>query len=136
MNAEPELSRILETPGFQNVAYAIRQSTVIAQYRRGQGDRRYTVRYGLGADLARQANYPGEFVAALSEFLRKYNAESAQVMGHRPGPYRRNIQTSDIDDVVSLVDRYGAPLICSLLVAYGYARSPRRDATQEDSTHK
>ena len=125
MNVEPKLSKILETPGFQNIAYAIRQSTVVAQYRKQQNDRRYDVRYGLGLELARKANYPAEFIAALSDFLHKYNAENAQVMENRPGPYRRSIQTSDIDDIVALVDEYGAPLICNLLVAYGYARSPR-----------
>jgi len=125
VNVEPKLSKILETPGFQNIAYAIRQSTVVAQYRKQQNDRRYDVRYGLGLELARKANYPAEFIAALSDFLHKYNAENAQVMENRPGPYRRSIQTSDIDDIVALVDEYGAPLICNLLVAYGYARSPR-----------
>ena len=133
MNAEPELSAILEMPGFQNVAYAIRQSTVVAQYRKGQGDRRYDVRYGLGLDLTRKANYPAEFIAALSDFLHKYNAENAQVMENRPGPYRRSIQTADIDDVVALVDKYGAPLICHLLVAYGYARSPREATSANEN---
>lgn len=134
VNVEPGLSKILETPGFQHIAYAIRQSTVVAQYRKGQNDRRYDVRYGLGAELARKANYPAEFVAALSDFLQKYNAENAQVMENRSGPYRRSIQTSDIDDIVALVDEYGAPLICHLLVAYGYARSPRKAPDDEKDT--
>lgn len=131
VNVEPRLSKILETTGFQNIAYAIRQSTVVAQYRKGQGDRRYDVRYGLGLELARKANYPDEFIAALGDFLHKYNAENAQVMENRSGPYRRSIQTSDIDDIVALVDEHRAPLVCSLLVAYGYARSPRKaDSTE------
>jgi len=131
VNVEPKLAEILETPGFQNIAYAIRQSTVVAQYRKGQGDRRYDVRYGLGAELARKANYPDEFVAALGDFLFKYNAENAQVMESRPGPYRKSIHTSDIDDVVRLIDRYGANLICHLLIAYGYARTGS-GASQEE----
>jgi hypothetical protein len=133
VNVEPELSKILEIPGFQNIAYAIRQSTVVAQYRKGQGDRRYDVRYGLGAELARKSNYPADFIAALSDFLHKYNAENAQVMENRPGPYRRSIQTGDIDDIVALVDEYGASLICNLLVAYGYARSPRPVDTADEN---
>jgi hypothetical protein len=135
VNTEPKLSKILDTPGFQNIAYAIRQSTVVAQYRKGQGNRRYDVRYGLGQELARKANYPADFVAALSDFLHKYNAENAQVMENRPGPYRRSIQTSDIDDIVALIDEYDAPLVCNLLVAYGYARSPRAiEPGAEDQT--
>jgi hypothetical protein len=105
---------------------------VTAQYRKGQGDRRYDVRYGLGAELARKSNYPAEFVAALSDFLQKYSAENAQVMEKRPGPYRRSIQTGDIDDIVALVDEYGAPLVCHLLIAYGYARLPRQDEPDDE----
>ena len=118
-----KLSPILESKGFQNIAYAIRQSTVTAQFRKQQGDRRYNVRYGLGQDLSRKANYPGDFIAALSDFLHKYNAENAQVMETRPRPYRRSIQISDIDDIISLVDEYDSSLICNLLIAYGYART-------------
>ncbi|RMI05154.1 MAG: hypothetical protein D6681_08585 [Calditrichaeota bacterium] len=126
MNAEPKLSEILDKekhPGFHNIAYAIRQSTVVAQYRKQQGDRRYDVRYGLGQELARKARYPDQFITALSDFLHKYNAENAQVMETRSGPYRRSIQVTDIEDIVALVDQYGSELICNLLVAYGYARS-------------
>jgi len=131
MSSEPRLTKILESPGFQNIAYAIRQSTVTAQYRKQQGDRRYDVRYGLGLELARKANYAAEFVAALSDFLHKYNAENAQVMEGRAGPYRRSVQTRDIDAIVALVDEYGAPLVCNLLVAYGYAREPRAGEPRE-----
>ncbi|MGA9351860.1 MAG: hypothetical protein WBW48_24075 [Anaerolineae bacterium] len=128
----PHLSKILETPGFQNVAYAIRQATVTAQYRKQQGDRRYDVRYGLGQQLTRKAAYPNDFVAELADFLAKYNAENAQVMEKRPGPYRRSIRTSDIDDIVALIDDFGdSRLICNLLVAYGYARVPRQDDSEE-----
>ena len=126
MSAEPKLSAILDLeqhPGFQAIAYAIRQSTVVAQFRKKEGDRRYDVRYGLGQDLARKSRYPAEFITALSEFLQKFNAENAQVMEKRSGPYRKSIKTDDIDDIVALVDEYGSELICNLLIAYGYART-------------
>lgn len=127
VSVQPKLSEILASPGFQNIAYAIRQSTIIAQYRKKEGDRRYDVRYGLGRDLVRQSQYPDEFVAALSDFLHKYNAENAQVMETRPGPYRKSVQTSDIQDILRLIDAHGSDLIAKLLVAYGYAREPRQE---------
>lgn len=126
MSADPTLSTILDPeqhPGFQSIAYAIRQSTVVAQYRKKEGDRRYDVRYGLGQELTRKSRYRAEFIAALSDFLHKYNAENAQVMENRSGPYRKSVKTSDIDDIVALVDEYGSELICNLLIAYGYART-------------
>ena len=89
-------------------------------------DRRYTVRYGLGRDLVRQSQYPTDFIAALSDFLHAYNAESAQVMENRSGPYRRSIKTSDIEEITRLIDEYGSDVIAKLLVAFGYARVPRQ----------
>lgn len=123
MSSEPRYGDILENTGFQNVAYAIRQSTVVAQYRKKDGDRRYDVRYGLGQELTRKSQYKSEFIAGLSDFLHKYNAENAQVMETRKGPYRRSILMSDVQEIVALIDEYGSDLICKLLVAFGYARS-------------
>lgn len=134
VSVQPHLSEILQSPGFINIAYAIRQSTVIAQYRKKEGDRRYDVRYGLGRDLVRQSQYPNEFVAALSDFLHKYNAENAQVMENRAGPYRRSIQTSDIQDILQLIDKYGSDLVAKLLVAYGYAREARPQEEKQETS--
>lgn len=83
------------------------------------------MRYGLGQELARKARYRQEFIAALSDFLHKYNAENAQVMATRPKPYRRAIQTSDIDEIVQLIDEYGSETVANMLIAYGYARASR-----------
>lgn len=129
-NAKP-LSPILQSEGFRNIAYAIRQSTVTAQYQKKLGNRKYDVRYGLGQDLSRKARYPHDFISALSDFLHKYNAENAQIMETRSGPYRRSIKMSDIDEIVQLIDDYGSETIGNLLIAYGYARVDRD--TQDDN---
>lgn len=131
MSTEKKLIPILESEGFRNIAKAIRQSTVTAQYRKSQGDRKYDVRYGLGQDLARKARYPDAFIAALADFMHKYNAENAQVMETRPGPYRPSIRTSDIDEITRLIDEYGSETVANLLIAYGYARLPRLENDEE-----
>ena len=133
MSIDKPLAPILQNEGFQNIAYAIRQSTVTAQYRKGQGDRKYDVRYGLGQQLARKARYPQDFIAELSEFLHLYNAETARVMETRSAPYRRSIRTSDIDEIVALIDEYGSQTIANMLIAYGYARVPREENTDENN---
>ncbi len=131
------LSAIFESEGFKNIAYAIRQSTVTAQYRKMHGDRRYDVRYGLGQDLARKARYPSDFLVALTDFLHKYNAETVQVMEREKQRSlkiigRRRVKTTDIEEVVALIDRYGATLIGNLLIAYGYARMPDEEDSSTD----
>lgn len=122
MGTTPKLEEILNNEGFKNIAYAIRQSTVTAQYKKAKlNDRKYDVRYGLNQELARRSRYPSEFIAALSEFLHKYSAENANVMETRSQPYRRNVRTADIEEIVRLVDQHGSELIANLLIAYGYA---------------
>lgn len=131
---DKKLAPILEKEGFKNIAYAIRHSTVIPQYRKAGGDRLYEIRYGLGQDLTRVARKgkEQEFIAALSDFTHLYNAENARIYEVRKVQYRRNITTDDLNEIVQLIDDYDAPTIARMLVAYGYARLPKDDLLDED----
>ena len=139
--AQKKLTRITSNEGFKRIAYAIRQSTVRAQYRRAQlRDRTYEVRYGLGQELMREARYPEKFIATLSTFLTQYNAETAREeeklanklarpvtpQDRRTYNLRGSVAYTDIDEIAALVDDYGSEQVCSLLVAYGYASDPRK----------
>jgi len=138
---QSDLREILDSPGFINIARAIRESTVRAQYRKNKkNDKRYTVRYGLGRDLVRQSQYPEEFVAALSEFILNYNAENAQVLERYPEErypqykHRWDVQTRDIEEILELIDKYDSNLIAKLLVAYGYASEYRAMTEKGEET--
>jgi hypothetical protein len=142
-----KLTDITRNEGFRRIAYAIRQSTITAQYRRAQlGDRTYEVRYGLGQELMREVRYRDKFMVALSEFLQRYNAETAREeekaankLGRKLTPENRraynlraSIPYTDIDEVAGLIDRFkSSELIGSMLVAYGYAREPFKGTTEE-----
>ncbi len=150
------LSLITSNPGFQRIAYAIRQATVRAQYQRSQErDRevRYDVRYGLGQDLMREVRYREKFIAALSTFLTQYNAETVReeeklavrlggritLETRRKYKLRGTVAISDIDEIVQLIDDFDADTVGSLLIAYGYASEPRgkyetRPDTDEGTT--
>jgi len=138
MEHDKKLKPILENPGFQNIAAAIRRSTVIPQFFKARGDRGpYDIRYGLGADLLRQAAYPDRFIQALSEFLHDYNRETAQVYERYKGnpPVRRaRVTTEDIQQVVELMDDYGSKTVANLLVAFGYARESREPEPEAGET--
>jgi len=132
MNSEGKnqsvFSQILQNEGFQNIAYAIRHSTVVPQGRKARGNKPVVdVRYGLGQQLARKAAYPADFLAEIAEFIHLYNAENAQLRENKRNPFRKNITTTDIDALTELVDRFGSKVVCNLLVAYGYARPPYED---------
>jgi len=126
MSSNKPLLPIVQNEGFQNVAYAIRYSTIIPQGRKAQNkDSLYGVRYGLGAELKRKATVRNEFVVALGDFMQSYNQENSQKLENTGQQMRRDLRTMDIEEVVRLVDEYGSEVVANLLVAYGYAREPR-----------
>ncbi len=127
---QKKFSKILEREGFQNVAYAIRHSTIIPQGRKAKGqDYLYEIRYGLGAEFKRKSTVKEEFLTALSDFMQSYNQENAQTLENTGKQMRKDLRTSDIQDVVELVDEFGSEVVANLLIAYGYAREPREDET-------
>jgi hypothetical protein len=125
---DSKLSAIIQAPGFQHIATAIRLSTVTPQYYKAKKlPYPYDVRYGLGTDLLRQAAYPDRFIQALSAFVFAYNQENSQIVERFKGepPKRRaQVTTEDLAEVVGLIDGHGSQTVASLLVAFGYARAP------------
>ncbi len=143
---------IIANPGFQNIAYAIRQSTRKAlhwtEIEKQRGRRYpYDIRYGLGQELVRAAPFPSKFLSKLSDFLLEYNNETMQVedlMRKRGLPFpfphqRRSIDQNDITQIVQLIDQFGSEPVAKLLIAYGYATDrPSNDdsADTNDNTNK
>ena len=139
LNTQPNLSKITQSQGFKNLAYAIRMATVEAQRRSlkknaGKYPVLYEKRYGLGQELTRKAAYRAEFVKALSEFVLSYNSENARVRDRldkqeKPNTkgLRNDIHTDDLNELFALMDEFGdSHMIASLLVAYGYASNYQR----------
>lgn len=124
--SHPKLSPILQSQGFRNIAAAIRRSTIIPQYV-GRQQSQYDIRYGLGQELKRKAQYPEEFIKALADFMHSYNEENARVYERTKGKgiRRKAITTDDIAEIVALVDEYGSQTVANLLIAFGYAREPK-----------
>ncbi len=144
------LATITSNSGFQNIARAIRQSTVIAQRRRSQDkDRTYEARYGLGQELAREARYRDKFLNTLSDFLVQYNAETAReeekLANKLGGPItleqrkqhklRGSVALEDINEIVKLMDEFKDEyeMVARLLIAYGYAKSRGKYEERTDS---
>lgn len=132
---EPKLTPILQNQGFRNVAEAIRRSTVVPQYI-GRKSSNFDVRYGLGQEMKRKAQYADDFIQELAAFMQSYNEENARVYERTKGQSRRKaITTDDIQDIVGLIDEHGPQTICNLLIAFGYARDPKEAApTQTQDT--
>jgi hypothetical protein len=146
MNNQKELTPIIESEGFQNIARAIRQSTVSLQYQTIAAKKQkkpkppYDIRYGLGQELRRRANYPDEFIQALGDFLHSFNAENARAAENASttelsGQSRRkSVREDDITQIVQLIDEHGPQTVCHLLLAFGYALVSRDDTPTNDTT--
>jgi len=63
--------------------------------------------------------------------VHNYNAENARVLEHKGQQMRKDVRTTDIEEVVRLVDKYGAATVGSLLIAFGYAREPKEEQEEQ-----
>lgn len=129
----PPLLPILENEGFRNIATAIRKGTINAQYQRKNKrlPSGIDVHFELSHELRRTAPYRDKFVASLCDYLNIYNLENLRVSSRGENPGRKNIETEDITQIISLIDEYNSSeLICGLLLAFGYARDPRDKEVQ------
>ena len=122
---EKPMSPIVQNPGFQRLADAIRRSTVIPQRLKIKGERTYEVRYGLADELRRHARYPGKFLQALSDFVQSYNQENVRIYEREHRQLRKDVTADDLEQVIALMDEYDATTVAHLLIAFGYARDPK-----------
>ncbi len=123
MGTNPSLLPVVDDPGFEAIARAVRQSTVTAQNKKARGEKIWReVRYELLHDLHRTRTAPGNaFVETVSEFVSRYNYENAR---HREstGDIKSapaNVSDDEFRSFVVLVDQFGASTVGALLAAYG-----------------
>ena len=129
--SDKPLSPIFENEGFKNIAKAIRNSTIILQYR-PKNQRLYEVKYGMAQDLKRKSLYKQDLVEYLSEFIAFYNAENARIKERKGENFipRAAVKQQDIEELAKLIDDYGSNIIGRLLAAYGYALD-RKEKVEE-----
>lgn len=120
----PEVKEIIDSSGFQNIARAIRNTTI---YAAGMSNSNREIRFGLAQNLKQRIRGgKEEFLAALSDFVQQQNWEIV----HRLKGVGFQVAARDLDDIVMLTDEHGAELVGMLLLAYGFSRA---DATAKDS---
>lgn len=119
------MSPIVQTLGFQNVAEAIRRSTIIPQRLKTKGEHTYEIRYGLADELKRHARDPDKFLQALSKFAQSYNQENVRVYQREGKQLRKDVTTEDLEQIIALMDGYEPATIAHLLIAFGYMRDSK-----------
>lgn len=139
MGTDQTLAGIIDDPGFQAVARAVRQATVTAQNRRARNDPNAwrDVRYDLLHDLHRTRKVPGTaFIETIMEFISRYNYENARrreiTKDLRAAP--PNVSDEQLKAFITLVDGRGASLVGALLAAYGTCKEQWEPEEQETSS--
>lgn len=119
------LQEIIQNPGFQNVARAIRRATINAQMQKAiTGKTPFEIHYGLAQDWKRKVKFKDQFIIELADFIQRYNNENARHMEQGKGG-RALVTTKDLNEVVDLIEKHSSELVGMLLLAYGYARDPQ-----------
>ena len=123
---EFHVTEIIEDPGFQSVARALRNATV---YALTLPNLRREVRFGI-AQKWKQKMKAGneEFAAAVADFVQDYNWETA----HRLKGKGHSVTTEELDSLVHLIQKRSSELVGALLLAYGYARAPKVETGQPE----
>lgn len=121
------VTTVLDDPGFQAVAAAVRRATVGAQWQSANNiaDHR-EIRYDLLHDLRRKRSMsgPAPLIEAVADFISRFNAESARRHEMRKSG-RHRVATEELRAFAALVERHGAPLVGALLCAFGSCRESR-----------
>ena len=119
------VTEIIEDPGFQSVARALRNATV---YALTLPSLNREVRFGIAQKWKQKMKAgPEEFATAVAEFVQDYNWETA----HRLKGKGHSVSTEELNSLVRLIE-HKAELVGALLLAYGYARAPKVETGQPE----
>lgn len=131
---------IIQNKGFQSIAMAVRQATIYALLdSKAKKSGRREVRFGLAQQWKQKIKGGNdEFVAALGDFVQQYNWESEKLDAAGQGVTEKGwkyhkVNVSDLDEVIRLIyekGSKGAEMVGMMLLAYGYARTPKSDTVE------
>ncbi len=130
------MKEIVGNAGFLSVAWAIRNATITALWLQQQNNKKWDVRFGLAQKWKQKIKGGAkEFVPVLAEFIQDYNWE---VTNRLEGKYH-TVSKEDLDQVISLIEnneKDQSELVGMLLLAYGYARAPKSETENPNTTNK
>lgn len=137
MGMDSRLLEIVNDPGFEAVARAVRQSTVTAQNRKARGGNVWReIRYELLHDIHRTRKVPGHaLIECISEFISRYNYENARQRETKNDAKAApaNVSDEEMKAFLGLIHQHGASVVGALLAAFGSCKE-KWDGDEEAST--
>jgi hypothetical protein len=114
------MREIVEDAGFNNIAKAIRKSTIqsFKNDKTGWKGSGFETQFGLAQEWKQKIKGgKTSFIPFLSDFIQRHNWEAVNKLKTAP-----TISQEDINSVLNLINKNGIELVGMLLLSYGYAR--------------
>jgi hypothetical protein len=118
-----KISEIIFNEGFQKVATAIRNSTVVLQGAKSRGEKiDFEIRYGVAQELKNKSRTAIDLAGFVGEFIGVYNAETAR-KSEINRAYRKPVRDNELTSFYTLLDLYPSKskVIGAMLASYGFA---------------
>lgn len=127
-----KISEIISNDGFQKVATAIRNSTVILQGVKSRGQKiEFEIRYGLAQELQNKSRTAIDLATFIGDFIGIYNAETARKAEIKKA-YRKPVRDNELSDFYGLLDKYPSKVVGALLSSYGFALTEKEKEEHEN----
>ena len=121
MKSNESFEGIISNKGFQAIAKAIRNSTIVPVIHKQKKD----VVFGLANRLKIASRTKESLISEISEFVQKYN-ENIMLKDFHEKQHQKYITTEELNEFYRLFDSdYAAKTIAGMLVAFGYAREEK-----------
>lgn len=129
-----KISEIITNDGFQKVASAIRNSTVVLQGLKSRGQKiEFEIRYGVAQELQNKSRTKADLAVFIGDFIGTYNAETARKAEINKA-YRKPVRDNELNQFYEILDNHSPKVVGALLASYGFALTEKEKTIQPEDT--
>ena len=127
MGTNEVYQKIILNKGFQSIANAIRNCTILPIIHKNNKD----AIFGLSQKFKIASKDKDSFTTEVSEFIQLYN-EKIMLKDYNNKQHQKYITTEELSEFYKLLDEdHSAKLIASMLIAFGFAKEPSKKEEQK-----
>ena len=126
MGTNEVYQKIVSNKGFQSIANAIRNSTIVPIIHKNNKD----AVFGLSQKFKIASKDKDSFTTEVSGFIQLYN-EKIMLKDYNNKQHQRYVTTEELAEFYKLLDEdHSAKLIAGMLIAFGFAKEPSKNEAE------
>lgn len=126
MGTNEVYQKIVSNKGFQSIANAIRNSTIVPIIHKNNKD----AVFGLSQKFKIASKDKDSFTTEVSGFIQLYN-EKIMLKDYNNKQHQRYVTTKELAEFYKLLDEdHSAKLIAGMLIAFGFAKEPSKNEAE------